>query len=101
MVVAVAVRSLLSLLAFLLGALLSPPIAARARDQVLPAARRWPAGRGWGRETMPKNRLAILPDLTHYEMFASPQLVTTVLPFLNGQSKAKSWAEQVNQSPKK
>jgi pimeloyl-ACP methyl ester carboxylesterase len=50
---------------------------------------------GWGRETMAKNRLAILPDLTHYEMFASPRLATTVLPFLNGQSDAKSWAEQV------
>jgi pimeloyl-ACP methyl ester carboxylesterase len=50
---------------------------------------------GWTREHMSKNRLAILPDLTHYEMFASPALVTTVLPFLNGVSGAKSWAEQV------
>jgi pimeloyl-ACP methyl ester carboxylesterase len=50
---------------------------------------------GWGREAMAKNRLAILPDVTHYEMFASPRLATTVLPFLNGQSDAKSWAEQV------
>ncbi len=49
---------------------------------------------GWTRETMARNRLAILPDLTHYEMFASPRLATTVLPFLNGQSGAKSWAEQ-------
>jgi pimeloyl-ACP methyl ester carboxylesterase len=49
---------------------------------------------GWNRETMARNRLAILPDLTHYEMFASPRLATTVLPFLNGQSGAKSWAEQ-------
>ena len=55
---------------------------------------------GWNRETMSKNRLAILPDLTHYEMFASPRLATTVLPFLNGQSGAKSWAEQVRSSTK-
>jgi pimeloyl-ACP methyl ester carboxylesterase len=50
---------------------------------------------GWARETLSQNRLAILPDLTHYEIFASPRLATTVLPFLNGQSDAKSWAEQV------
>jgi pimeloyl-ACP methyl ester carboxylesterase len=41
---------------------------------------------GWMRENMPKNRLAILPDLTHYEIGAAPILATTVLPFLNGQS---------------
>lgn len=40
---------------------------------------------GWQREHMSKNRLAILPNLTHYEMFSSPALVTTVLPFLNGE----------------
>jgi pimeloyl-ACP methyl ester carboxylesterase len=50
---------------------------------------------GWMREHMSKNRLAILPDLTHYEVFAAPALVTTVLPFLNGVSGAASWAEQV------
>jgi len=50
---------------------------------------------GWQRETMAKNRLAILPDLTHYEIFASPRLASTVLPFLNGESDARSWAEQV------
>jgi len=41
---------------------------------------------GWTRENMSKNRLAILPDLTHYEVGASPILATTVLPFLNGQT---------------
>ena len=46
-------------------------------------------------ETLSQNRLAILPDLTHYEIGSSPRLATTVLPFLNGQSDAKSWAEQV------
>jgi pimeloyl-ACP methyl ester carboxylesterase len=51
---------------------------------------------GWGRETISKNRLAILPDVTHYDMFLAPALVTTTLPFLNGQSGAKSWADHVN-----
>jgi pimeloyl-ACP methyl ester carboxylesterase len=46
---------------------------------------------GWQRENMSKNRLAILPNLTHYEMFMSPQLVTTVMPFLNGDTSAPSW----------
>ena len=50
---------------------------------------------GWMRENMSKNRLAILPDLTHYEIFASPALGHTVLPFLDGKSGATSWAEQV------
>jgi pimeloyl-ACP methyl ester carboxylesterase len=39
---------------------------------------------GWMREHMSKNRLAILPDLTHYEIGAAPILATTVLPFLDG-----------------
>jgi pimeloyl-ACP methyl ester carboxylesterase len=45
---------------------------------------------GWGREHMSKNRLAILPDLTHYEIGAAPALGHMVLPFLNGESGAKS-----------
>jgi pimeloyl-ACP methyl ester carboxylesterase len=53
---------------------------------------------GWMREHMSKNRLAILPGLTHYEMFAAPELARTVLPFLDGNTGAKSWAEQVQQS---
>jgi pimeloyl-ACP methyl ester carboxylesterase len=52
---------------------------------------------GWQREHKSKNRLAILPDLTHYEIFMSPLLVTTVLPFLDGKSNAPSWQEQVSQ----
>ncbi len=39
---------------------------------------------GWMRETMSKNRLAILPDVTHYESGVAPTLASTVLPFLNG-----------------
>ena len=49
---------------------------------------------GWMREHMSKNRLAILPDLTHYEVFASPELARTILPFLDGKSGAKA-SEQV------
>ncbi|TMF12271.1 MAG: alpha/beta hydrolase [Chloroflexi bacterium] len=50
---------------------------------------------GWMRENMSPNRLAILPDLTHYEMFLAPELPRTVLPFLNGERRAMSWAEEV------
>jgi pimeloyl-ACP methyl ester carboxylesterase len=50
---------------------------------------------GWQREHMSQNRLAILPNLTHYEMGVAPQLIDTALPFLNGAGSAKSWSEQV------
>ena len=36
---------------------------------------------------MPKNRLAIIPDMTHYEAFATPRVAETVLPFLDGGSR--------------
>jgi len=49
---------------------------------------------GWQRENMSENRLAILPDRTHYDMFLAPELVPTVLPFLNGQRASQSWADQ-------
>ena len=52
---------------------------------------------GWQREHMSQNRLAILPDVTHYDMFLSPALVPTVLPFLDGKRGATSWADQVAQ----
>src|SRR5690606_21724865 len=51
---------------------------------------------GWQRENMSQNRLAILPGLTHYEIFMAPQLVTTVLPFLDGESGALSWSAQAS-----
>jgi len=51
---------------------------------------------GWQRETMSKNRLAIIPDQTHYDLFVSPRLVDTVIPFLDGKSQAISWAGQMN-----
>jgi pimeloyl-ACP methyl ester carboxylesterase len=45
---------------------------------------------GWQRENMSKNRLAILPNVTHYDVFRSPQLVATILPFLDGNTDAPS-----------
>ncbi|MBA3449571.1 MAG: alpha/beta hydrolase [Pseudaminobacter sp.] len=50
---------------------------------------------GWMRETMSQNRLAIIPNRTHYDMFFAPELATTVLPFLNGETEVKSWNDQV------
>jgi pimeloyl-ACP methyl ester carboxylesterase len=44
---------------------------------------------GWAREHMAKNRLTILPDLTHYEIGASPHLAAAALPFLDGKSGAQ------------
>ncbi|HKU90891.1 MAG TPA: alpha/beta hydrolase [Steroidobacteraceae bacterium] len=48
---------------------------------------------GWQRENLSRNRLAILPDQTHYDIFFSPKLVDTALPFLDGVSGSKSWDE--------
>jgi pimeloyl-ACP methyl ester carboxylesterase len=45
---------------------------------------------GWNRESMSKNRLAIVPDLTHYEAFATSRVAETTLPFLNGEYAAKA-----------
>jgi pimeloyl-ACP methyl ester carboxylesterase len=50
---------------------------------------------GWGRENISKNRLAILPNRTHYDIFFSPAIVAAVLPFLDGEDQAKSWNEVV------
>jgi pimeloyl-ACP methyl ester carboxylesterase len=50
---------------------------------------------GWQREHMSQNRLAILPNVTHYEMGVAPQLVATALPFLDGYARVATWAEQV------
>ncbi len=38
---------------------------------------------GWMREHMSPNRLAVIPDATHYEIFADPRLAVTVLRFLD------------------
>jgi pimeloyl-ACP methyl ester carboxylesterase len=53
---------------------------------------------GWMRENMPKNRLAIIPNATHYDIFMSPQIVPTILPFINGYPETSSWADQVKKN---
>ena len=47
---------------------------------------------GWQRETMASNRLAILPGLTHYDLFLAPELPATVMPFLNGEKRSADWS---------
>jgi pimeloyl-ACP methyl ester carboxylesterase len=49
---------------------------------------------GWSREHMSKNRLAILPNLTHYETGTAPIVATTVLTFLRGQSRARTGTDR-------
>ena len=53
---------------------------------------------GWNREHMAGNRLAILPDVTHYEMFGVPLMARTAMRFLNGVSGQLTWMEQVQES---
>src|SRR3979490_3590597 len=50
---------------------------------------------GWQREHMSQNRLAILPNLKHYERGLAPGLRGAPLPSLDGKARAKSWDEQV------
>lgn len=50
---------------------------------------------GWMRENISRNRLAIIPNATHYDIFYSPLLPGTVLPFLDGADAAKSWNDIV------
>lgn len=50
---------------------------------------------GWMRENMSQNRLAIIPNRTHYDIFFAPELAQTVLPFLDGETAVKSWDEQM------
>ncbi|MDX8511333.1 alpha/beta fold hydrolase [Mesorhizobium captivum] len=52
---------------------------------------------GWMRENLPQNRLAILPNRTHYDVFFAPELATTTLPFLDGETKVKTWDEMVSE----
>ncbi len=42
---------------------------------------------GWQREHMARNRLAILPNLTHYETGLAPETTRTALSFLDGESR--------------
>ena len=50
---------------------------------------------GWMREHMSQNRLAILPGLTHYDIFFSPLLARTALSFLNGEEETTNWSDLV------
>ncbi|WP_246225865.1 alpha/beta fold hydrolase [Chelativorans xinjiangense] len=52
---------------------------------------------GWMRENMSQNRLAIIPNRTHYDIFFGPEIVATVQPFLNGETDVKSWADHVEE----
>ncbi|UXY13607.1 alpha/beta hydrolase [Chitiniphilus purpureus] len=49
---------------------------------------------GWQREHMSRNRLAILPGLTHYDIFLSPTLASTALSFLDDQQAPQNWTAQ-------
>lgn len=50
---------------------------------------------GWMRETLSQNRLAILPNRTHYDIFLAPELVATTLPFLDGDTAVRNWNDEV------
>jgi hypothetical protein len=65
----------------------------RSTCEVLPAARR--RLKDAAGSATHANRLAILPNLTHYELGIAPELVGAALPFLNGAGRAKSWSVQV------
>src|SRR6058998_1325810 len=49
---------------------------------------------GWQREHMSQNRLAILPNLTHYEIGTAPELADTALPFLKGVAASRAEANR-------
>jgi pimeloyl-ACP methyl ester carboxylesterase len=53
---------------------------------------------GWQREHMSRNRLAIIPDRTHYDVFLAPELPRIVLPFLDGAGAPAGWADLVESS---
>jgi pimeloyl-ACP methyl ester carboxylesterase len=44
---------------------------------------------GWDGSGRPKSRLAILPGLTHYNIFSAPALAATVIPFLDEPSASR------------
>lgn len=51
---------------------------------------------GWQREHMAQNRLAILPNLTHYEMGTASQTIETALTFLNGAGRSKTGNDEAS-----
>lgn len=56
---------------------------------------------GWQREGVTKNRLAILPGVTHYEIASSPLLAQTVASFLAADVKAGAVEPAAAQSTSK
>jgi pimeloyl-ACP methyl ester carboxylesterase len=48
---------------------------------------------GWQRENMSKNRLAILPGLTHYDIVLASETARTALSFLSGEGHAANWSD--------
>ncbi len=48
---------------------------------------------GWMGENMTPHRLAVLPGLTHYNVFLSPGLPEVILSFLDGEDEAPRWGE--------
>jgi hypothetical protein len=42
---------------------------------------------GWDGAGMTKNRLAVLPGSTHYDLLGSPLFLPAVLPFLDGAAR--------------
>lgn len=53
---------------------------------------------GWMRENLSQNRLVILPNRTHYDVFFAPELTAAALPFLDGETKVKTWDEVVSET---
>jgi hypothetical protein len=52
---------------------------------------------GWMRENLSQNRLAILPNRTHYDVFFAPELTAAALPFLDGETAVKSWDQVISE----
>ena len=48
---------------------------------------------GWDGAGMASARLAVLPGLTHYNVFLSPRLADIVAPFLHGEEETPRWGE--------
>ncbi|MER8897248.1 alpha/beta hydrolase [Mesorhizobium sp. M0676] len=53
---------------------------------------------GWMRENLSQNRLAIISNRTHYDVFFAPELTAAALPFLNGETKVKTWDEVLSET---
>jgi hypothetical protein len=44
---------------------------------------------------MSKNRLAILPGLTHYDIFLAPEMARMAVGFLDGATHSTNWSDPV------